>query len=276
MRMRVGTSGFGYDQWDGGFYPKGLPADERLRFYAERFDAVELNHTFYRMPKREVLRRWAAAATSTPAGARFGFAVKASRRITHEGRLVDEGGALEHLLRQLEALGDACGPILFQTPHYLRKSVPTLAALVARLPPGTRAAFELRHRSWDDPEVHAVLASAGHAWCAAEHEPSERAAATSDAAASNAAAATITATNPSATNPSATNPALVRTAAWGYVRLHAAAYDDASLRAWAERMRDAWEEAWVFFSHEDTGPGLAARMVEIARTMPGLVVADPA
>ncbi len=260
MRMRVGTSGFGYDQWDGGFYPKGLPADERLRFYAERFDAVELNHTFYRMPKREVLRRWAAAAASTPAGARFGFAVKASRRITHEGRLVDEGGALEHLLRQLEALGDACGPILFQTPHYLRKSVPTLAALVDRLPPGTRAAFELRHRSWDDPEVHAVLARAGHAWCAAEHEPSERAAATSDAA---------------ATSP-ATEPALVRTAAWGYVRLHAAAYDDASLRAWAERMRDAWEEAWVFFSHEDTGPGLAARMVEIAQTMPGLVVADPA
>jgi uncharacterized protein YecE (DUF72 family) len=252
MHMRVGTSGFGYDQWEGGFYPKGLPADDRLGFYAERFGAVEINNTFYRMPKREVLRRWAAAVPP-----HFRFAVKASRRITHEGKLEDAGGGLEHLLRQLEALGDMRGPILFQTPHYLRKNIATLGAFVARLPPESRAAFELRHRSWDDPEVHAVLASAGHAWCAAEHEPSDTVASGSTEAPPNA----------------AEERPLVRTSAWGYLRLHAADYDEAALRRWAERIRDTWDEAWVFFSHEDTGPQLVHRMLAIARTLPGIDLA---
>lgn len=243
MRMRVGTSGFGYDQWEGGFYPTGLAADDRLSCYAERFRAVELNNTFYRMPKREVLRRWAAAV---PDG--FRFAVKASRRITHEGKLEDSGGALEHLLRQLEALGDKRGPILFQTPHYHRKNIETLRAFVARLPPGTLAAFELRHRSWNDPEVHDVLAGAGCSWCAAEHEPAEG--------------------SKDARSPDAEEPPLVRTASWGYLRLHADDYDDARLLRWAERIRDTWDEAWVFFSHEDASPRLVERMLATARRLP--------
>ena len=252
--MRVGTSGFGYDQWEGGFYPEGLAADDRLAFYAERFRTVELNNTFYRMPKRDVLRRWAAAV---PPG--FRFAVKASRRITHEGRLEDAGGVLEILLRQVEALGEGRGPLLFQAPHYLRKNVDKLRAFVARLPPGTLAAFELRHRSWDDPEVHDVLATAGHAWCAAEHEPSEAEAANERGA--------------SEPSPALEEPPLLRTASygsWGYVRLHAATYDDARLLRWAERIRDTWDEAWVFFSHEDTAPHLVQRMIAIARRLAGV------
>jgi uncharacterized protein YecE (DUF72 family) len=243
MRMRVGTSGFSYDQWEGGFYPEGMAADDRLAFYAERFRTVELNNTFYRVPKRDVLRRWAAAV---PPG--FRFAVKASRRITHEGRLEDEGGVLEILLRQVEALGEGRGPLLFQAPHYLRKNVDKLRAFAARLPPETLAAFELRHRSWDDPEVHDVLATAGHAWCTAEHEPSE------------AETKVIV----------AEERPLVRTSSWGYVRLHAAAYDDARLLRWAERIRDTWDEAWVFFSHEDTAPQLVQRMIAIVRRLPGV------
>ena len=252
MRMRVGTSGFGYDQWEGGFYPAGLPGDDRLTFYAERFRTVELNNTFYRMPKRDVLRRWAAAV---PEG--FRFAVKASRRITHEGRLDDEGGVLEVLLRQLEALGERRGPMLFQAPHYLRKNTDKLRAFVARLPPGSLAAFELRHRSWNDPEVHEVLASFGHAWCEAEHEPSASEAPPREGPGG-------------APSVAAEDRPLVRTASWGYVRLHAASYDDARLLAWAERIRDAWDEAWVFFSHEDTSPSLVERMLAIARRLPGV------
>jgi len=262
MRMRVGTSGFGYDQWEGGFYPAGLPSDDRLAFYAERFRTVELNNTFYRMPKRDVLRRWAAAV---PPG--FRFAVKASRRITHEGRLEDGGGVLEILLRQLEALGEARGPILFQAPHYLRKNVDKLRAFVARLPPGTLAAFELRHRSWDDPEVHDVLATAGHSWCAAEHEPSE---AEAKAKANESEARP---SEPEVTESATEEPPLFRTAvtaSWGYVRLHAATYDDARLLHWAEHIRDTWDEAWVFFSHEDTAPHLVQRMIAIARCLPGV------
>jgi uncharacterized protein YecE (DUF72 family) len=252
MRMRVGTSGFSYDEWTGGFYPAGTAPDERLAFYGERLCTVEINNTFYRMPKREVLRRWAAAV---PEG--FRFVIKASRRITHEGRLEDADGGVEHLLRQLEALGDKRGPILFQTPHYLRKNVEKLRAFVARLPPGVPAAFELRHRGWDDPAVHDVLGAAGHAWCAAEHEPSSGEAASDPA------------TGPSAVE-APNEPPLVRTAPWGYLRLHAASYDDARLQRWAERIRDTWDEAWVFFSHEQTAPQLVERMIAIARRLPGV------
>jgi uncharacterized protein YecE (DUF72 family) len=256
MRMRVGTSGFSYDEWAGGFYPAGLAADERLGFYAERLCTVEINNTFYRMPKREVLRRWAAAV---PDG--FRFVIKASRRITHEGRLED-ADALAHLLRQLEALGDKRGPLLFQTPHYLRKNVEKLRAFVALLPPGVPAAFELRHRGWDDPEVHDVLGSAGHAWCAAEHEPS-------DGEATSAAGSSEASAGSGGSEPLEERP-LVRTAPWGYLRLHAAAYDDARLQRWVERIRDTWDEAWVFFSHEQTAPHLVERMTAIARRLPGV------
>lgn len=235
MRLRVGTSGYAYDEWDGGFYPEGLSNDERLSFYAARFCTVEINNTFYRMPKREVLRRWAEAV---PEG--FDFAIKASRRITHEGRLKDVDDGVAYLLRQLEALGDKRGPILFQTPPYLRKDVDRLRAFVALLPAGVRAAFELRHRGWDDPEVHEVLASAGQAWCVAELDES------------------------------IDDPPLHRTAPWGYVRLHAATYDDDRLRRWAERIRDTWDDAWVFFSHEESSPSLVTRMIAIARTLPGI------
>ncbi|MCA9704349.1 MAG: DUF72 domain-containing protein [Myxococcales bacterium] len=235
MRLYVGTSGYAYDQWDGTFYPAGLPATERLAFYAARIGTVEINNTFHRMPRREVLRRWASAV---PEG--FQFVIKAPRRITHEGRLTDEGDALGILLRQLEALGDRRGPILFQTPPYLPARPERLRALLARLPPGVRAAFELRHASWSDPAVDAVLAEAGQARCTAEH------AATED------------------------ETPLEATASWGYVRLRAPTYDDAELRRWAERIRDTWDEAYVFFKHEDGAPRLVERMTAVARALPGI------
>lgn len=248
MQMRVGTSGFSYDEWTGGFYPAGMAAEERLGCYARRFGTVEINNTFYRMPKRDVVQRWAEAVPDE-----FRFAIKASRRITHEGKLLDEGGGVEYLLRQLEPLGDKRGPILFQTPHYLRKDVERLRAFVGRIPAGVRGAFELRHRGWDDPAVHEVLAAAGHAWCAAEHEEPGPAEGEAQAEESEAQVET--------------ERPLVRTASWGYLRLHAASYDDARLRRWAERIRETWDEAWVFFSHEQASPGLVERMLTIARSL---------
>lgn len=264
MRLRVGTSGYGYDEWEGGFYPEGLPTDERLAFYAARFPTVEINNTFYRMPKREVLRRWAAAV---PDG--FDFVIKASRRITHEGRLKDVDDGVAYLLRQLEALGDKRGPILFQTPPYLRKDVERLRAFVALLPQGVRAAFELRHRGWNDPEVHEVLAAAGQAWCVAELDEGDAAAKAETAAKDDAVAHQPEPAEPAA-DSSPAEPVVVRTAPWGYVRLHAASYDDARLRRWAERIRDTWDEAWVFFSHEQTAPTLVQRMIDIARELRGV------
>ena len=93
-RLLAGTSGFSYDAWKGPFYPEDLPARERLRFYAERLPAVEINNTFYRMPKASVLEGWAA---QVPEG--FRFAIKASRRITHQKRLRDVGEETGYLLR---------------------------------------------------------------------------------------------------------------------------------------------------------------------------------
>lgn len=232
MRVHVGTSGFSYDEWVGPFYPEKTRPDDRLAFYGERFSTVEINNTFYRMPQREVLERWAAAV---PDG--FRFSIKASRRITHQGRLKNEDEGLEYLLGQLQSLGEKCGPILFQTPPYLRKGVDRLRDFVAKIPEGTRATFEFRHESWNDDEVHAVLRDTGHAVCIGELEE---------------------------VRPDRPLP---RTANWGYLRLHMPEYSDTELEQWAQRIKDTWDEAYVFFKHETTGPSLANRLIAAAQKL---------
>lgn len=228
--MHVGTSGFSYDEWVGPFYPAEIGADQRLAYYGERFSTVEINNTFYRMPKREVLERWSAAVPDS-----FRFVIKASRAITHKGRLSGVEDSVQYLLGQLETLGDKCGPILFQTPPYLRKGLERLDKFAALLPEGVRAAFEFRHDSWDDPEVHEVLSKGGHAVCIGELDE---------------------------VNPERSLP---RTAPWAVLRLHVRSYTDEQLEAWADRIAETWDEAFVFFKHETTGPELARRMIAIAQ-----------
>jgi uncharacterized protein YecE (DUF72 family) len=228
--LRVGTSGFAYKEWKGSFYPEKLPAKEMLRFYAGRLPAVEINNTFYRMPRRELLEGWAAQVPED-----FRFVLKASRRITHVKRLADAADEVAYLYRAAEVLGERRGPILFQLPPFLRKDLPRLEAFLAGLPTGHRAAFEFRHESWQDDEVRAALRGAGAALCAADAD---------DAA----------------------EPALVASADFGYLRLRRSDYDEARLALWAERVRaQPWEEVFVFFKHEDAGagPALAARFREV-------------
>lgn len=235
MRLYIGTSGYSYDQWEGAFYPPGLPSSERLAFYAAQIGTVEINNTFHRMPRRDVLRRWASAVPE-----RFRFVIKASRRITHDGRLQDDDGALDYLLDVLGSLGDKRGPILFQTPPYLPLRIERFRALLARLPLGVQAAFEFRHPSWDDPAVLGALTEAGQALCTTEHARGDQA------------------------------PTLARTAPWGYMRLRAPDYDDTELTHWAERIRDTWDEAYVFFKHEERAPRLVERMTTVARALSGI------
>src|SRR5688500_14339845 len=109
MELFVGTSGFSFPEWKGFFYPADLSGKEMLRYYAERLGTVEINNTFYRMPKRELLAGW---AEQVPAG--FRFALKAPQRITHWKRLVDAGDDVAFFLSQLETLGDRLGAVLFQ------------------------------------------------------------------------------------------------------------------------------------------------------------------
>ncbi len=230
-RFRAGTSGFAYDEWAGVFYPPELPARERLAYYASRLPAVEINNTFYRMPKPQLLEGW---ATQVPAG--FRFAIKAPQRITHHKRLKDAGEETRYLLSALAALGERLGCVLFQLPPHLKADPARLASFLELLPAGFPAAFEFRHPSWFDPGVLTQLAERRFSLCFAD-------------------------------TGGEGDPPLEATADWGYVRLRRESYAEIDLAAWHDRLaRLPWGEAFVFFKHEDagTGPRLAARFLELA------------
>jgi len=229
MRVLPGTSGFSYKEWKGSFYPEDLPDSGMLRFYSSRLPAVEINNTFYRMPRASLLESW---AEQVPDG--FTFALKAAQQITHRKRLKDAGDAVSYFLQVATTLGDRLGPILFQLPPNLKKDLPRLVDFLEGLPRSFRSAFEFRHESWFDEEVFAALAGAGAALCWAEDEQL-------------------------ATPHRAT-------AGWGYLRLRRPDYGDAEIATWADRIRaQTWSEAYVFFKHEDagTGPRLAGKLREI-------------
>jgi uncharacterized protein YecE (DUF72 family) len=248
MRWHVGTSGFSYKEWKGPFYPADLPQKRWLAFYAERLSAVEINNTFYRSPRREMLEGWAAEV-----GERFTFVLKAPQRITHKQRLVEVDEPVGWLWEAAQGLGPHLGPILFQLPPFARADVELLRRFLGALPAGLRAVLEFRHPSWSTEPVHEMVREAlrehGAAWCTADTGAGEDA--ENDTGESGGAA---------------DGDALVSTADFGYVRLRREAYDDAALAAWSERIRAAgWSEAFVFFKHEDagTGPRLAARLREL-------------
>jgi uncharacterized protein YecE (DUF72 family) len=228
-RINAGASGYSFKEWRGTFYPPDLKADAMLAWYAERLGTVEINNTFYRMPKAALLEAWAAA---TPA--HFRFAIKASRRITHLARLKADSAAepLAFLYRNLAALGDKRGPVLFQLPPNLRKDLPRLQAFLALLPDDHRAAFEFREPSWFDDDVYRALEAAGAALCLSER---------SDDA----------------------PPPLVQTAPWGYVRLRLETYADDDLRRWAQALAaTSWRDIYVYFMHEPTAPAYAKALMD--------------
>jgi uncharacterized protein YecE (DUF72 family) len=229
MRVRVGTSGFAYKPWKGVFYPPKIKDAEMLSFYAQRFSTVEINNTFYRMPGREMLERW---AEQVPEG--FSFVLKAPRRISHIKRLGEVADDLRFLLEAAGALGARRGPLLVQLPPFMKKDVERLRSFLALLPPDERVAFEFRHETWNDEEVRDVLRARDAALCQADTDEEP-----------------------------VTN--LTPTASWGYLRLRRAEYPGAQLDAWAERIRtQPWSSAWVFFKHEDEGrgPAFAAELKE--------------
>jgi len=231
MNLYVGTSGYSYKEWKGPFYPQHLPEKQMLRFYAERFRTVEINNTFYRMPKAAVLEGWGAEV-----GANFKFVLKASQRITHMQRLKDAGDSVAYLLKVAEVLMERLGPLLFQLPPYFKKDAPRLREFLALLPAGRRAAFEFRHQSWFDSEIFDLLREHQAALCIAEAEND-------------------------------LEIPFVSTADWGYLRLRRPDYGDVELGAWVERVRQQqWSDAFIFFKHEDEGkaPVMAKRFLELA------------
>jgi uncharacterized protein YecE (DUF72 family) len=152
---RIGCSGWNYQSWRGTVYPKGVPAGRWLEHYATLFDTVEVNSTFYRLPRRDAVARW---VEQTPD--EFVFAVKASRYLTHIRRLRDMGPGADRFYERIEPLvrSPKMGPVLWQLPANCRRDDDRLASALEQLPRG-RHCFEFRHASWFVHEVYELLRS---------------------------------------------------------------------------------------------------------------------
>jgi len=231
-RLLAGASGYAFKEWKGTFYPDKIKPEDMLAYYSARLPTVEINNTFYRMPGVDMLKAWSA---TTPTA--FRFAIKAPRRITHIGRLKPEASAdsVVFLYRNLDALGDKRGPVLFQLPPNLKKDLPRLQTFLGLLPQDHRAAFEFRNESWFDEEVYVALKAAGASLCLSEREDNAP-------------------------------PPLVETAPWGYVRLRLEVYSDDDLSAWARRLEaTSWQVIHIYFMHEPTAPAYAKTLMQFAQ-----------
>lgn len=231
MNLYVGTSGYSYKEWKGPFYPENLPDKQMLHFYGEHFRSVEINNTFYRMPRPAMLEGWANEVPSD-----FKFVLKAPQQITHIKRLKGAEDSVSYFLRVADVLNERLGPLLFQLPPYLKKDAPRLREFLANLPPHRRVAVEFRHESWFDDETFTLLREHQAALCIAEAEDG-------------------------------VDVPFVSTAPWGYLRLRRPDYGDPELKAWVARVRgQAWGDAFVFFKHEDEGKGplMGRRFLELA------------
>ena len=168
MTLFAGTSGYGFREWVGRFYPKGTRPADFLAHYGRVFNSVEINHTFRRFPRSALARSWAEAV---PPG--FRFAVKAHLGITHRARLQETGDSVRAFLEALAPLGDRLGPVLFQCPPWLRRDDELLDRFLRDLPSGHRFALEFRHDSWEAEAVAGRCREAGVALVAALSEIGE-------------------------------------------------------------------------------------------------------
>ena len=232
--LYAGTSGFAYPAWKPGFYPAKLAANQFLRHYAQRLNAVEINYTFRRLPSAGTLANWVEA---TPAG--FVFAVKANMRITHILRLKNAGEATDLFFRMIDPLRASrrLGPVLFQLPPQMKCDVELLSAYLDLLPAGCRCAFEFRHTSWLAEPVYEELRRRNVSLCVAESEKLEV-------------------------------PEVI-TADFVYYRLRKPDYSAADLDVFVSRARDllaTGRDLYLMFKHEETPDGAlnAERVLRMA------------
>lgn len=227
MRIDVGTSGYGYKEWLGSFYPPTLKPKAMLAYYAQKLPTVEVNYTFRRMPTAKLLQGWAAQVPES-----FTFVLKAPQQITHRAKLKDVRELARVFVTTAQTLGPRLGALLFQLPPYAKKDVGGLRAFLEAIggPNRPRAAFEFRHPSWLDHDALTALGEHGAALCLAESDES-------------------------ALGDELGAP-LISTADWGYLRLRRTDYSDLDLIAWSLRLRaQSWLRAFVFLKHEDAGKG---------------------
>lgn len=246
VKAFVGTSGWQYASWKGRFYPTGLPQRRWLEHYATRFPVVEVNNTFYMLPKEATFDRWRQESPDV-----FVFVVKASRYITHIRRMRGAKDSVDLFWSRASRLGSKLGPVLLQFPPNLTADVGLLRDFLPLLPKEMRAAFEFRDGSWWRDDVFEALDEAGAAWVLADR-------------------------------PGAKVPLIV-TGGWSYVRFHQGrrthpAYSSSKLSAWADRIAglDA-KEVWAFFNNDPLGaaPKDAERLLGLLERREVDVAAPP-
>jgi len=231
MTLYVGTSGYSYKEWKGSFYPEKISPKEMLAYYASRLHAVELNNTFYRMPKPEMIESWKSQVAEN-----FRFSVKAPQTITHFRRLKDAAPQTRIMLKTVAALEERLGAVIFRLPEDMKKDVKRLESFLKLLPSDTPAVFDFRHPTWFDDEVVELLRSQKRVFCVSDIEDLPESYA-------------------------------FKTADWGYVRLRRERYTNAELVKWVKRIKaQKWKDTYVFFKHEDegTGPKLAEQFINLA------------
>ncbi len=229
MTLYAGTSGYSYKEWKGFFYPEKIAPDQMLAFYATKLPAVEINNTFYRMPRRELLESWGAQVPES-----FRFVIKASQKITHIKRLKNTGDETGYLMDVVGAMGKKLGVVFFQLPPNFKKDIERLGAFLETVAGETPIAFEFRHVSWFDDETYALLRNHNVAMCLAD------------------------------TDDEMEVP-LVGTADWGYLRLRRPGYPPEELTHWRNWVgSQKWKNAFVFFKHEDEASGPRMAMAFLA------------
>ena len=224
----IGTSGWHYDDWRGQFYPEKLPKAQWLEFYARHFPTLELNNTFYRLPKEAVFNKW---YDSSPDG--FIFSVKVSRFITHIKRLQDCDEALNNFMPRVALLKEKLGPLLYQLPPGLHRDDAMLTSFLAILPRELKHAIEFRHQSWLTEDVFDILRQYHVGFCVFDM-------------------------------PSLTSP-LAATADFAYIRFHGSdslysgCYTDEELAGWAGRIAQLaqnLESVYIYFNNDIAGYAL--------------------
>ncbi len=237
-RIRIGCSGWNYRHWRELFYPKGLPQRLWFDFYAEHFDTVEINNSFYRLPKAETFEKWRDQA---PPG--FCYAVKANRFLTQAKKLKDCAEPLARMMPPFRALGDRLGPILYQLPPRFRINLERLAEFLELAPKDVTNVFEFRDPSWYEDETYALLEKHGASFCVHDMKGS-------------------------ATERIAVGPA-------AYVRFHGGVgkywgrYSDEALLSWTDWLVEqarAGRTCWCYFNND-----IHAHAIHDAQTLKAMV-----
>jgi len=234
MKLYVGTSGYSYKEWKGRFYPEKIAASEMLSYYASHLPAVELNNTYYRLPQHSTVENWRIQVPRN-----FRFSVKAPQSITLHRRLKDADAQTKQLLETVSVLEERLGAVLFRLPEDMKKDRKRLESFLRKLPADTPVVFDLRHPTWFDDDVRALLREHNRALCVSDTEE-------------------LPCTG------------IDKTADWGYVRLRRVRYSKSELAEWVKRIAaEQWKTAFVFFKHEEeaTGPKLAAQFIELSNKL---------